>query len=107
MAGTHLVVPQEGIAAVGNIYTRRDRRGRGLAGRVTAAVVAELLRRGVPTVALNVAQTNATARRVYERVGFVHEGTLRHGLFRAGAFHDVHRMAILRDEWAATKEPAG
>jgi ribosomal protein S18 acetylase RimI-like enzyme len=70
VAGTHLVVPQEGVAAVGNIYTRRDRRGQGLAARVTAAVVAEMLRRGVPTVALNVAQSNATARRVYERLGF-------------------------------------
>jgi ribosomal protein S18 acetylase RimI-like enzyme len=69
-AGTHLVVPQEGVAAVGNIYTRRDCRGRGLGGRVTAAVVAEVLRRGLETVALNVAQTNAMARRVYERLGF-------------------------------------
>ncbi len=69
-AGTHLVVPQEGVAAVGCIYTRRDRRGRGLASRVTAAVVAELLRRGLPTIALNVVQANATARRVYERLGF-------------------------------------
>jgi ribosomal protein S18 acetylase RimI-like enzyme len=69
-AGTHLVVPQEGVAAVGNIYTRRDRRGRGLAGRATAAVVAELLRRGLSTVALNVAQGNTAARRVYERLGF-------------------------------------
>lgn len=69
-AGTHLVAEREGVAAVGNIYTRRDRRCRGLAGRATAAVVAELLRRGLPTIALNVAQTNATARRVYERLGF-------------------------------------
>jgi RimJ/RimL family protein N-acetyltransferase len=38
---------------------------------------------------------------VYERVGFVHEGTLRHALYRAGAHHDVHRMAILREEWSA------
>src|SRR5205085_664973 len=31
VAGTHLVVPAEGVAAIGNVYTRRDRRGRGLA----------------------------------------------------------------------------
>ena len=47
------------------------------------------------------------ARRVYERLGFVHEGTLRHGLFRAGAFHDVHRMAILRAEWEEARSSAG
>jgi len=56
---------------------------------------------------LDVYAYNDRARRVYERVGFVHEGTLRHGLFRAGAFHDVHRMAILRAEWEETRGSAG
>jgi ribosomal protein S18 acetylase RimI-like enzyme len=70
-AGTHLVVPGEGVAAIGNVYVRRDRRERGLGTRVTAAVAAELLRRKLRTVALNVGQDNATAVRVYERLGFV------------------------------------
>ncbi len=69
-AGTHLVVPQEGVAAVGNVYTRRDCRGRGLSGRVTSAVVNELLRLRLPTIVLNVARSNAPAVRVYERLGF-------------------------------------
>ena len=38
-AGTHLVSREEGAAAIGNIYMRRDRRGRGLGRAVTAAVV--------------------------------------------------------------------
>jgi ribosomal protein S18 acetylase RimI-like enzyme len=70
-AGTHLVVPQESVAAIGNIYTRRDRRGQGLAARVTSAVVNELLRRCLATIALNVSQQNTSAARVYERLGFV------------------------------------
>ncbi|HVX66400.1 MAG TPA: GNAT family N-acetyltransferase, partial [Bryobacteraceae bacterium] len=37
-AGTHLAVPAEGVAAIGNVYTRRDHRGRGLAGALTSAV---------------------------------------------------------------------
>ena len=49
---------------------------------------------------LDVYAYNERAHRVYERVGFVHEGTLRHGLYREGTFHDVERMSILRDEWA-------
>ena len=77
--GTHLVVPTEDIAAIGNVYTRRDRRGRGLATLVTAAVTAELMRLGLGTIALNVEQRNAAAIRVYQRLGFVrycpfHEG---------------------------------
>jgi ribosomal protein S18 acetylase RimI-like enzyme len=70
-AGTHLVVPSEGVAAVGNVYTHRDRRGRGLAARVTSAVTTELRRRGLATVVLNVAQHNPAAIRVYERLGYV------------------------------------
>jgi len=50
---------------------------------------------------LDVYDFNARARHVYERVGFVEEGVLRHALYRDGAFHDDHRMAILRYEWAA------
>jgi ribosomal protein S18 acetylase RimI-like enzyme len=71
VAGTHLVEPAEGVAAVGNVYTRRDRRGRGLATLLTGAVAQELLARGLRTIALNVAQDNAAAIRVYERLGFV------------------------------------
>jgi ribosomal protein S18 acetylase RimI-like enzyme len=69
-AGTHLVVPAEGIGAIGNVYTRRDRRGRGMAARVTGAVARELVGMGLRTIGLNVSHANAPARRVYERLGF-------------------------------------
>jgi ribosomal protein S18 acetylase RimI-like enzyme len=70
-AGTHLVVPVESVAALGNIYTRPDQRGRGLAKVVTSAVVAELLARPeLDVIALNVRQDNAAAISVYERLGF-------------------------------------
>ena len=70
VAGTHLVSPAESVGAVGNVYTRRDRRGRGLAARVTSAVTAALLRLGLRTIALNVNQQNAAAIHVYERLGY-------------------------------------
>jgi ribosomal protein S18 acetylase RimI-like enzyme len=70
-AGTHLVTAEESVAAIGNIYTRRDRRGRGLASQVTSAVTGELLRREIRTTALNVHEHNHAAIRVYERLGFV------------------------------------
>ena len=50
---------------------------------------------------LDVYDFNPSARRVYGRVGFVDEGVSRHAIFREGAYHDLYRMAILRDEWAA------
>ncbi len=70
-AGTHLVAPSEGVAAIGNVYTRRDLRGRGLARRVTRAVTAALLHMRISTVALSVAQNNHAAIRVYEHLGFM------------------------------------
>ncbi len=70
VAGTHLVALDEGVGAIGNVYTRRDCRGRGLAAAATSAVVAELLRLGVKVIALNVYQSNTTAKRIYDRLGF-------------------------------------
>jgi ribosomal protein S18 acetylase RimI-like enzyme len=70
IAGTHLFSSALGVAAVGNVYTRRDCRGRGLGARVTSAVVEGAITRGATTIVLNVAPANEGARRVYERLGF-------------------------------------
>lgn len=69
-AGTHIVDRDLGVCAIGNVYTRSDCRGRGLARRVTGAVVAHAHDLGVPTVVLNVRQSNDGARRLYEGIGF-------------------------------------
>ena len=68
-AGTHLVSRDEGAAAIGNIYTRRDRRGRGLGRVVTTAVIRELA--SLETVGLNVRADNGAALSLYESLGFV------------------------------------
>lgn len=68
-AGTHLVARAEHAAAIGNIYTRRDRRGRGLGRLVTSAVAGAL--EGIETIGLNVRADNAAALHLYESSGFV------------------------------------
>lgn len=73
VAGTHLVARDEGAAAIGNVYTRRDRRGRGLGRLVMNAVLAELA--GVETVGLNVRADNAAALQLYESLGFTRHCT--------------------------------
>ena len=70
IAGTHVVSAASRVAAIGNVHTRSDRRGRGLATAVTSAVTRELLRTGVSTIVLNVRDDNDQARRVYERLGY-------------------------------------
>ena len=70
VAGTHLFSPELGVCAVGNVYTRRDRRRQGLGSRVTSAVVHHALSHAISTIVLNVGQGNEAARRVYEQLGF-------------------------------------
>ncbi|BFH17743.1 GNAT family N-acetyltransferase [Paenibacillus melissococcoides] len=48
---------------------------------------------------LDVKEGNGRARRVYEAVGFVHEGTLRDCLFNGDQFESLSIMSILRSEY--------
>lgn len=70
VAGTHLYSPELGVCTIGNVYTRRDRRRRGLAAKVTSAVIEQAIADGIGTIVLNVSQDNHDARRVYEKLGF-------------------------------------
>ena len=69
-AGTHLISPTYSVAAVGNVFTHPDCRGLGYGTAVTSAVVAELRRRGIRDIVLNVDQRNERAIRIYQRLGF-------------------------------------
>ncbi len=68
-----------------------------------------LLHHGFKTLNLNriylrVFSTNLRAKRSYEKVGFVLEGTLRQAVYRRGQYADIHIMSILRSEWTARQE---
>ncbi len=69
VAGTHLVSPAYGVAAVGNVFTHPDYRGRGYASACTAGVVRELSTLA-ETLVLNVGEDNAAAQRIYRKLGF-------------------------------------
>jgi ribosomal protein S18 acetylase RimI-like enzyme len=71
VGGTHVVDFSTRIAAVGNMYTRPDLRGRGAGRSVLRAIIATLKASGVETIVLNVDQRNDAARRLYEQFGFV------------------------------------
>ncbi|HUD99013.1 MAG TPA: GNAT family N-acetyltransferase [Bryobacteraceae bacterium] len=92
-AGTHVLAEEESVAAIGNVYTRRDRRGRGLGAQVSGAVVTELLRLGIRTIVLNVAESNAAAMRVYARLGFERYCEYREGIYRAGEWGGRPRLS--------------
>ena len=99
-----------GSAAIGIVVGDPADTGRGYGSAMLRALVGwafDTLR--LERLWLDVYDFNERARRMYERVGFVHEGTLRHAIFRAGRHHDVHRLAILAAEWRtrATNGGAG
>ena len=68
-AGTHVISPMYGIAAVGNVFTHREYRGQGLAKVVTSAVTSALLQQ-VETVVLNVRADNPPALAAYRALGY-------------------------------------
>jgi RimJ/RimL family protein N-acetyltransferase len=97
-----------GSAGLGIIVGAADDRGRGYGTDMLRAMLAfgfDRLR--LERIWLDVYDFNDGARRVYERVGFAHEGRHRHALYHEGRFVDVHRMAILASEWRARGGTAG
>jgi RimJ/RimL family protein N-acetyltransferase len=102
----HEVDLRNGTASLGIVIGNPQDTGQGYGTGALRALVGfgfDQLR--LERIELDVYDYNEGARRLYERVGFVHEGTLRHGVYRDGAHHDVHRMAILRDDWATLVDP--
>ena len=80
---------------------RKDYWNRGLGSRATRAMLDHAFRDlQLHRVWLHVNHDNERARRMYERVGFRHEGTLRSSVFKNGRYLDVDLMAILDSEYA-------
>ena len=50
-------------------------------------------------IALQVYEDNPRAVRAYEKVGFVHEGRARQGMYKNGRYVDIIWMSVLRSEW--------
>lgn len=77
-----------------------ERRGRGLGGEACALA----LRHGFEAMDLQRIHlhvyTDNPAVRLYERLGFRVEGTLRRHGWKRGAFRDQHAMGLLREEWS-------
>ncbi len=93
---------RNGNAGLGISIGRAEDRGKGYGTDMLKALLwfgfAQLR---LERIWLDVYDTNDGARRLYERIGFVHEGVSRHAVFREGAFRDVRVMSMLVEEWRA------
>jgi ribosomal protein S18 acetylase RimI-like enzyme len=70
VAGVHVWSPTWRVAALGNVATLPEARGRGLATAACAHLCGTLFEDGIDTIALNVRTDNVAAIRSYERLGF-------------------------------------
>jgi len=82
VAGVHCYSPKYRVAALGNVVTHKDHRGRGLATAVCGALSAELLGEGLD-LCLNVDADNAAAIHCYEKLGFFVKHEFEESLFGA------------------------
>jgi GNAT superfamily N-acetyltransferase len=69
VGGVHVHSDRYGVAGVGNVVTRPDFRRRGLARRISAAVVRSLVDE-IADIGLNVHEGNEPAKRCYQGLGF-------------------------------------
>jgi RimJ/RimL family protein N-acetyltransferase len=100
--GLHGIDHLNGSAEFGIAIGERAEWGKGYGTEATLAICdfgfGELR---LERIGLSVYAGNERGRRTYEKVGFVHEGTLRRAHFARSEHHDVHVMSLLRDEWLA------
>ena len=84
-----------------------DYQNQGYGGEVTEIMLRYgFMELNLNRVWLSVFSYNTRAIRLYEKVGFVHEGTEREMLFRDGQYYDLIKMGILRREWQARQDGA-
>lgn len=84
------------------IFLTTEHTNRGLGTEATRLILRHAFDTvGVHRVELEVYSFNPRARRVYEKVGFVYEGTKRHALHWNGEWIDAYLMAMLADDWTA------
>jgi len=73
--------------------------GRGLGTEAVRLTVGHAFAVGLHRVELEVYDFNPRARHVYEKVGFVHEGTRREALRFEDGWVDCHVMGLLATQW--------
>jgi RimJ/RimL family protein N-acetyltransferase len=74
--------------------------GRGLGTEATRLIIDYAFGvAGLHRIGLEVYDFNPRARHVYEKVGFVHEGTMREALRWDGEWIDCHVMGMLISDW--------
>ena len=84
---------------VGYTLFRQQDRGQGVLSEALPLFCAYLFEwKKTPRLQLLIHKDNAPSRRVAEKCGFKHEGTLRQSFFMRGKYHDCDLFSLLRGE---------
>jgi RimJ/RimL family protein N-acetyltransferase len=87
-------------AEAGIVIGRPEDWGRGLGTEAMQLLLRHAFEElNLHRVSLRVYAFNERGIKSYTKLGFVEEGRLREAVFRHGAWHDVHLMAILQHEY--------
>lgn len=98
--GFNDIDPLNRKAVFGILLGEKDQWGKGYApeaARLIAGYGFDQL--GLHRIGLEVYSHNKRAQHAYEKVGFVHEGTIRESYFHDGRYYDTLIMRILESEW--------
>ncbi len=82
-----------GVLTINGLAVDQEARGRGVATALLNAAAAEGTLRGARKISLHVHSTNTVARRLYERHGYVIEGTHPNEFLIEGSYIDAIDMA--------------
>jgi diamine N-acetyltransferase len=104
LCGLHKIDPRSHNAELGMMIGDPADWGRGLGREAARLIVAY----GFDTanlhrIWLEVYEDNDAARKIYERLGFLLEGTLREHGFREGRYWSLHYMGLLAHEYRASR----
>jgi RimJ/RimL family protein N-acetyltransferase len=99
VCGLHAIDWQNRHATFGIVIGEPDEWGKGYGTEATRLITRHgFARLNLHRIQLDVYDLNARAQHIYEAAGFRREGVLREAVFRDGAYHAVHRMAMLAGE---------
>ena len=100
-------IPNRDNGAEIGYWLRQDLQGRGIMTRCVEAIITMLfVEVGLHRVTIRAATPNAPSRGIPERLGFTHEGTMRHGGFVNGEYLDLEIYSMLDYEWLARSSNA-
>jgi RimJ/RimL family protein N-acetyltransferase len=93
-------------AMLGVYVGDRERRGGGI-GEIAVSLILDYGFKALDLhrIGLEVLGSNARAKRLYERLGFVREGVVRQAYQRGGRREDIELWGLLRDEWTFEPPP--